>query len=856
MADLAGSYTLPGNPPLTYKIIYASTFTPFPGYILTNTNVKIIIQAQPKGNFGYIIQARATVGGVAGSLITVKEAKDRAWTADITADLGNITNQIPLGTKSLPAAVDIYTGSGSNGTTGVQTVTPNVYWTEDKFCSAAPAGIIPEDATTLTAEWGGAADLLGGAVYYKTELWVNNILRDYAGQSQNGLPITSGTADIAVYREGATFYFRTYACNANHLGDFVFGVQSETVTKNKMTPAAISTNASIDFDTPSFLLTRTNALNTNGDTSFTYTLCSLQAKIYNNDISSLGNAVEVAIYRSGDEPAGPYIKLSDLQALYAANAFKGTLGIYLESQNAYGTSKAAGPCYVAVNLQKAPEAPANITATGYFTIEGQPYYVWNQRGITFTWDPSVDPNGATPVYYDIQASVDGGSWVTKMTCMTDTTYTMPPVSLTAQGTLQFQVMARTKYGTTSSWRTSELLTTHYYHPPKMSGLSVDREDTSQITTGTVKKNTSISGITYPLVIEFKKGAAVLETQDYSMGDDPFDFSYTQSSMKSTDTFMETITLSDDISTVIFNFASPQSALTQLVPQYSALLTIREKGIGINAIAGDFANLIAKGTMSFYGAQNNDTSDGSIYFGTQKASGVNFYSGAYMDANGDLRAAEDIEPCHYIYQIQTYSLSTSMPVPPLRYRGMYANEEVLKDNIFVPTGTTPWKNFMDEDGNGGNYLGNGVMNGLWRKRDCGYYTSTLNPTGMLLIPISTDQTAVEYGEIELTLMWMSNTAYSQKIYAGWSTSGATNYVNGAYLTNLPSFTTRLLWESAASTKYIAIGEPGTVWTNLRMVNFDLCCSNTAAYKPANMRPKLSTQAVSTYTALATGTLAKA
>ena len=202
----------------------------------------------------------------------------------------------------------------------------------------------------------------------------------------------------------------------------------------------------------------------------------------------------------------------------------------------------------------------------------------------------------------------------------------------------------------------------------------------------------------------------------------------------------------------------------LVPHYSALLTIREKGIGINAIAGNFEDFIAKGTISLYGGDINGQADGSVNLSANASSHVNMYCGVYLDSAGVMRAAQDFINGGAAQQIQTY-WQASATKPPLRWRILYTSVTVVKDAVFNPEFITPWTNITDEELNGANFnsiayslseyfVRNNIVDGIWRKRDCGYF-SEQGGTGQLLVPVGTSQTAQEYCQVELSLMWISS-----------------------------------------------------------------------------------------------------
>lgn len=705
MADLAGTYYLrtPGTseqPTIQYKVTYTSTRT---GVNTVKTNVKVTLLKMSSGSyFGYNVTGYAVIGGKTGSTVTIKGNLPNTW-SNITVDLGTFTNT-GVDAKATTLAARVYMNSNAanrKSDTGARTVSfpignTNAYWTSSKYCTVSPSGIIPENTSTLSVSWGGAKDDQGDTIYYNTQFFANGSSKGYL----SGSPTTgrTGSVNVSSYGQGSTFYFKTHCRDKYNSDPGVFGVQSGTVTKNTLTAASLTGSGSITFDTNSFNLTRSNASNKNGNTSFTYTLECTDSGVtlYNGNVSSLGTSIPVSVYRTGTVPTGPYLRFSEIQSHFASSNYKGSLTFRLSTKNAYNTTKSTTRA-VSVNLQKEPAAPSGLTASGAYPIQGQNYFVVNRRGVTHTWGACTEPNGTAPIY-DVELSIDGGAWTSYAVGLSAPSYTTPLMNRNREGTLKARVRSRTVYGTTSPWVEGDELAVHYYEPPVLSGLSVERAEASQTTTGSIKKNSSISGISYGLTIAYKNGSTILATQNPVMTDS-HELSYTQENLSESDTFTETVTVSDNVSS-IFGIASPQSTGTLIIPRYAAILTIREKGVGVNAVAGDYADLIAKGTMSFYGGDNEAPADGSINLGTQLLSNTNIYCGLYRDATGNLRAAQNLGAGQEVYQLQTY-YSTPLAKPPLCWRKLSSSTATPKDAVFTPTTEGEWKYLMDEDFNGAN-----------------------------------------------------------------------------------------------------------------------------------------------------------
>lgn len=141
------------------------------------------------------------------------------------------------------------------------------------------------------------------------------------------------------------------------------------------------------------------------------------------------------------------------------------------------------------------------------------------------------------------------------------------------------------------------------------------------------------------------------------------------------------------------FQMSDSEITDMVPRYSALLTVREKGVGINAVAGNFADLIVKGTAAFYGGDASGKADGTLNLSSQKSAGLNIYSGVYPDAEGNLLAAQDLLKEDKVLQTQFYH--TDQPdTLPVRWRCLTALEKVDKDDLFKNYSAADWKDLSN------------------------------------------------------------------------------------------------------------------------------------------------------------------
>lgn len=738
----------------------------------------------------------------------------------------------------------------------------NAYWSNPS-CSVSPSGTIPENTKQLTVSWSGAKDDQNDTIYYYTEIWKNgSFTGNYAGGA--GTTAKSGTVDISADPQGTTYYFKTY-CKDSASASKIFGKQSATVTKNRFTSVSSFNIGSPSVITPknTYFISCSHNMpqNTNGNTSFTYNL-----SVY--FVTQTGSAYGIPLYGvtsaklapssfniwiwdgTGSAPTGMYIKQSDIKsacAEYAPSSYTGILRLTMTCVNGYGSSGTISADKT-LNWQYVPATPTTpeYSSDSYFTLPetDNPVFLINRRAITWTWDPVTDPNG-TAVSYLVYTKTGNNSWVLGKTT-TDTTYVTSKTALSQAQKYQIKVVAKFAYGTMSSAAEGPQIQLDYYNQPTITASVIERNQNDIKIKTVVRSSASISNPIGNVNLTYSGLVSKKITNAKPTGRDSFEDQSQFSNLEETTFGDINLTYTDSVMSVIFPYASSKATVT--VTQWSALLTIREKGIGINSVAGNYSDFIVKGTASLYGGETKRPKNGNISLSTQHSSGIDMYNGIYIDSEGKYRAAQVLPVNTSVYQIQTYN-SNSNTVLPMRWRYMYSNKQTEKDAIFTPSYTSEWRNFSDTELQS-HFLKDNILNGLWRKRDCGFW-SGLNGTGQLLIPVGTSKTAGDHGQIELSLMWCNNDN-TQKIWCGWFTSSINyHYVNGSYLGKIPNTTVKLVWDDSASIKYLCFGLPDTSWPNLRMVNVDLYISKTSTYKPTDMNPILST---SSYTTLgAVGTL---
>lgn len=788
----------------------------------------------------------------------------------LSAAAANTSVSLPVGFSNTAYAAGTF--QTKNFTLTIPIGNTNAYWSSPT-CTVSPSGTIPENTNQLTVSWSGAKDDQGDTIYYDVEMWRNGTFTgNYAGGSKT--TAKSGTVSISGDAPGTSYYFRTH-CKDSASSSMVFGKQSATVTKNIFTAVSsfsiTSPTKVIPGTTYSLSCTHNSPQNTNGNTSFTYGLSAAF-------VAPSGSAYALAVYGvtgarlaaspfsitiwdgTGSTPSGIYIKQADIRSAckaYAASSYTGSLRLTLTNSNSYGSS---GSITASKELDwrfkpANPTAPT-YTSDSYFLLPNStdPMFIINRRAVTWTWGAVSDPNG-TAVSYLVYTKTDNKSWVLSKTTK-ENSYTIAKKGIPQPQTYQIKVVARFAYGTTSddSGSVGPQITLHNYNPPKVTASVAERSQTGVIIKATVSPSTSISDLSVSGTLTYSGLVSGTSEVKTSSPRSPFEEQKSFSGLEETTTGNVNLRYTDNLMTAILGPTASSTVVVNMT-QWSALLTIREKGIGINAIAGDYADFAVKGTTKVYGGEAKGQADGSISFSTQASSSINFFSGIYVDDDGMYRAAQTIPPFTSVYQLQI--VETGIVTPPLRWRSLLATEQTEKDAVFTPTIFSAWETIMDANFHDGNYntvsinlmrslqsyfLPNNFTDGLWRNRDCGYWSDS-GGTGQLLVPVGTSQTASDYGQIELSLMWY-NSNYAQKIWCSWYSSGSSHLVNGTYLSSIPDSTVKLVWNSSQSLKYLCIGSTGTSWSSLRMVNVDLYLSRSPSYKPTTMNPLITSASYTT------------
>jgi len=257
-------------------------------------------------------------------------------------------------------------------------------------------------------------------------------------------------------------------------------------------------------------------------------------------------------------------------------------------------------------------------------------------------------------------------------------------------TLLFRIIARTAYDTATTKEYSEELVLDYYNKPSLSGLMIDRKSGSYTVSGTVKAVTSIPNSIRQLTLSVKNAdtEATKYSTAYSLsGVNEYKFKTPDINAAEPEFYNVQAEIFDTLSSSLFYTSSPVVSGTVILPRYSALFTIREKGIGINAIANEQIGFAANASFAING---KDTA------AISSSDATDFYVGAYLDTDGKVKASYDNMSGQII---QHYRLSRSGAMTGMQRRYMTVNTNTPKgtDINFPAFGTwSSWVSVMDSN----------------------------------------------------------------------------------------------------------------------------------------------------------------
>ncbi len=581
MADLKGVYRSPnGSPYFDYDISYSETNR-------TGSNAKYRVNLRVRmtssqSRYGYGMRAYVKINGAK----VEKQIKNASpmwsgsgwqgtWTFDVTASAGT-------GGGTLPAEVKVWGtdgGSAPNMTIGGKTVSLSTWntaptWTTDdgNINGWKENKIIPENTGNVTVNLPKATDKEGNRIYYDVYRYVNGNSNAKILAGGNGSSITDNISSLG---QGTEVKYK-FQCHDGSLwaGDH----WSWKYTKNTMTAANVSASGSINYDTAEITLNMSGHSNT----GFTFGVTSSNITVYNG--SSVGSNTKLKIHKSGNVPAEPYVLFDDLKNLFRNSNWQGNIVINVETRNAYG-SKASKSVTVSVDLRTNPNAAGTPNAGGQVTVAGGSYFIPSRNAISLNWSAGSDKlDGA--VTYDVLGTVSGGQWTTLKSGLTATSTSVNLDAVSKQTDYVIKIVTRTNFGysTESGIRTIAL---HYYNQPKIVVQNANRSAGEFSCDVLTTPDTSISAVAINMrQYQDKNG----NWQNFAGS--PYRMRIT--GLSETDSLTRQIKCSDNSglsdSTVVLSYG---------ISSYVPIVSIRKKGLGVNALADDVNKFKVNGRARAY-----------------------------------------------------------------------------------------------------------------------------------------------------------------------------------------------------------------------------------------------------------------
>lgn len=473
-----------------------------------------------------------------------------------------------------------------SGTGTFDKINVNSAPTMSGYVGVSPSGTIAENVSTLALSWSKASDSQNNADKYQIYRYINGTHNKTINIS-NVNTLSYNDTDLGSFGEGTKIDYTLWA--GDTFGAWSNAIYSYSVYKNSLTAATVaSTTSKITSSFATVPFTWSGAKNTYtgaNSTSFDYTLTADGITIYNN--TSTGSSMNVAIV--DNSTTGPYIKKADLINKFKGSNLTGNLTFTLRTANKFGSSKTTSKT-ISVDLKSEPtgatpvisEDPSLSTALKTVaSVSKNKYFLPNGTDkIRITWSGAYDVLGQ-PITYDIQIKLGNGGYETKATNLTGNYYDLVLPKQTVKQQIVARVITKTNYGY-SKTVDSSAKTLDYYNAPSVDIIKVDRTDTTATARVKLKANTSIPNINFPTRTYSGASSGTLTNTVAEQ-------SITASNLNGGNKYSWTITINDDT-----GFTTVNQTRAIEIPAYTPLFSVREKGVGVNAIPDGSAALMVNG----------------------------------------------------------------------------------------------------------------------------------------------------------------------------------------------------------------------------------------------------------------------
>lgn len=624
------------------------------GRTASNATLRVQLRLKLHGSnsstfFGYPIDWYCASSGVNSGWQQVKTSARwyggqdyRSYVADLTIPADNSSKTVGVNVQTRTPGYNLSTGAVNlNYDFTISSRNSPPYWTADDMhinCwdqDIKYDAIIPENTSTLTVTCPTANDNeKGGNINYDIHRYVNG---NYSAQTKVGGSGRSGGDNIGQWGAGTVFKYEGRINDGELWGDSRW---SWTYTKNRFSPATVGNVQKINANQNTFSFTAFTARNQGGicNNSYGYRITSLTpgVNIYGN--REVGRDAQQDVYftlgvknNGGTEPTNPHwLDANEIKNYLASSGYNGTIRLRIESWNSYGSSGNAD-FNVEVDLRK-DLGYCTITHTaGWIAHKGTNYYLPAYKAIDLSWTAVTDPMGGT-IEYDVLYQIGDGAWTFLGSAGTARTYKASlatAIGNTAYDKFRFIIRAKTSYGKQSD-SGGPNIALHSYNSPTLRISKIERNKDNAKITGSLQINTTIPGGT-PTLANYSLNSGSQTSFLSSInpgGGNPFNFTFTTSSLNMSNSYALSLTGSDSIKDAITaaGISISYGTTTTNIPVYIPTVSLRKHGVGIGASADTDAVLTVGGRIKVNGHKIDGLTQGMFAYGQEMTQDEEFAFG--------------------------------------------------------------------------------------------------------------------------------------------------------------------------------------------------------------------------------------
>ncbi|MGG1071170.1 hypothetical protein ABE178_15220 [Priestia megaterium] len=407
-------------------------------------------------------------------------------------------------------------------------------------------------------------------------------------------------------------------------------IYSPSIKKNQLTAPSLSSGATVTYNTRTFTISLGESTDNLGR-SISYTLAHKSGS--KTTLGGSGGSVSPGsiTVNANNGTSGFYLTLASLKTAALGstthsdtNPYKGVLEFTVTANNGYSTKSSN----ISVPLDLGKDAPVSgtpsvsIASSSYFVINSTNIAFPEYKPITLTIPSNVQDALGRNCSFDIVIKEGTSEQAIKntgiITATTGTTATVDNTEaglLTAKKTVSFLVRAKTYNGVTKSSAATPSQDLHYYKKPTVTSSGLSRVSGSASFTTKITANTSLGGSTNTSTLPsgWTKGTSSTSgsTETYTVSKSGLSDSYSAKI---------SLVIRDSIGFILKGDGSNDVTMSVTIPSFNPMLSIREKGVGINAFATDAemlrvggnVTLANNGTIKTRGVYGNNMDSSMLY----------------------------------------------------------------------------------------------------------------------------------------------------------------------------------------------------------------------------------------------------